>query len=69
MSLSGFFWGKKKNIYIYIYFLKKAKVYDGTWIALCYLPEKVGKQPFLRGLDNILQMVSILDFVSHIQSL
>ena len=62
-----FFLGKKK--YIYIYILKKAKVDDGTGIALCYLPEKVGKQPFLRGLDNILQMVSILDFVSHIQSL
>lgn len=64
MSLDGFFGGK-----IYIYILKKAKVDDGTGIVLCYLPEKVGKYPFLRGLVNILQMVSILDFVSHIRSL
>lgn len=62
------FWKKKKK-YIYIYILKKAKVDDGTRIALCYLPEKVGKQPFLRGLVNVLQIVSILDFVSHIRSL
>lgn len=58
------FWGGK---YIYIYM--KAKVDDGTGIVLCYLPEKVGKYPFLRGLVNVLQMVSILDFVSHIRSL
>lgn len=39
----------------------KAKVDDGTELCCMIVLEKVGKYPFLRGLVNVLQMVSIFD--------